>query len=122
MLRPGKRGLELKNSLSSSRYALLRCKIALKEKTMLVDIIVWLIVGGIAGWLAGLVVRGAGFGVLGDIVVGVIGGIIGGFLLGGIFGVSGGLLWTFVASFLGAVILIFIVRLVTGNRTRGRGI
>ena len=89
---------------------------------MLVDIIVWLIVGGGAGWLAGLLVRGAGFGVLGDMVVGVIGGIMGGFLLGGLFGVSGGPLWTCVASCLGAGILIFLVRLVAGNRTRGRGI
>ena len=86
---------------------------------MLVALLVWLIVGGVAGWLAGLLVRGAGFGVLGDMVVGVVGGIIGGFLLGGLFGVSGGgLLWSCIASLLGAVLLLFIVRLILGNRTR----
>jgi uncharacterized membrane protein YeaQ/YmgE (transglycosylase-associated protein family) len=117
-----KKGPELKSPRSSFQYAILHNEIALKEKMMLLVLIAWLIIGGVAGWLAGLLVRGAGFGVLGDIGVGVIGGIIGGFLLGGTFGASGGLLWTFVASFLGAVILIFVVRLVTGNRTRGRGI
>lgn len=42
----------------------------------------WLIIGGVAGWLAGLIMKGSGFGVLGNIVVGIVGGIIGGFLFG----------------------------------------
>src|SRR5438094_7497834 len=42
----------------------------------------WIIIGGIAGWLAGRVMRGSGYGLLGDIVVGIIGGIIGGIILG----------------------------------------
>lgn len=45
------------------------------------SIIVWLIVGAIAGWLAGLIVKGAGFGLLGNIVVGIIGAVIAGWLL-----------------------------------------
>ena len=44
-------------------------------------IIVWLIVGAIAGWLAGMVVKGGGFGLIGDIIVGIVGGLIAGWLL-----------------------------------------
>jgi uncharacterized membrane protein YeaQ/YmgE (transglycosylase-associated protein family) len=85
--------------------------------------IVWIIIGGIAGWLAGLLVRGAGFGILGDIVVGIVGAIIGGIILSALFGVgTGGIFWSFLTAFIGAVILIFVVRLITGGRTRGRTI
>jgi uncharacterized membrane protein YeaQ/YmgE (transglycosylase-associated protein family) len=45
------------------------------------DIIIWLLVGLIAGWLAGKVVRGTGFGLVGDLVIGIVGGLIGGWLL-----------------------------------------
>jgi uncharacterized membrane protein YeaQ/YmgE (transglycosylase-associated protein family) len=84
--------------------------------------IVWIIIGGIAGWLAGLVVRGAGFGVIGDIIVGIIGALIGGFIFSA-FGLGGGgFFWSFLVAFVGACILIFIVRLIAGGRTRGRTI
>jgi uncharacterized membrane protein YeaQ/YmgE (transglycosylase-associated protein family) len=81
--------------------------------------IVWIVIGGLAGWLASLLVEGTGLGLLGDIVVGVIGGLIGGFILG-LFGLSGvGIVWTFIAAFIGAVILLWIVKLVTGRRVGG---
>ncbi|HEY7126301.1 MAG TPA: GlsB/YeaQ/YmgE family stress response membrane protein [Ktedonobacterales bacterium] len=84
--------------------------------------IVWIVIGGLAGWLAGVVVRGAGFGVIGDILIGIVGAIIGGLILSAI-GVGGNtLLWTFVAAFVGAVILLLIVRLIAGGRTRGRAL
>jgi uncharacterized membrane protein YeaQ/YmgE (transglycosylase-associated protein family) len=84
--------------------------------------IVWIIIGGLAGWLASLVVRGAGFGLLGDIIVGIIGAIIGGVILSALFPgtATGGVFWSFLTAFIGAVILIFVVRLITGGRTRGR--
>ena len=44
-------------------------------------LIIWLIVGGVAGWLAGMVVKGGGYGLIGDIIVGIIGGLIAGWLL-----------------------------------------
>jgi uncharacterized membrane protein YeaQ/YmgE (transglycosylase-associated protein family) len=73
----------------------------------------FLIVGLIAGWLAGVLVKGGGFGVIGDIVVGVVGAFIGGFLFS-TFGVSsgGGLLGSIVVATIGAVVLIFLVRLI----------
>src|SRR3982074_2719315 len=79
--------------------------------------ILFLIIGGIAGALAGRVVSGHGYGILMDVVVGVIGAFIGGWLLSPILGISsGGLIISFIAAFVGAVILLWIVRLVTGNR------
>ena len=82
--------------------------------------IVWIVVGGIAGWLASLLVRGTGLGILGDIIVGIIGGLIGGFLLS-LVGLGGaGIVWTFITAIIGAVILLYIVKLVTGNRATGR--
>lgn len=74
----------------------------------------YIIIGGIAGWIAGKVVKGGGSGILLNIVVGVIGGFVGGILLG-LLGVNveGGHRWfTFFVSFLGAVILLWIVGLV----------
>jgi len=73
----------------------------------------FLIVGLIAGWLAGVLVKGGGFGVIGDIVVGVVGAFIGGFLFS-TFGVSsgGGLLGSIIVATIGAVVLIFLVRLI----------
>jgi uncharacterized membrane protein YeaQ/YmgE (transglycosylase-associated protein family) len=74
---------------------------------------VWFIlVGLIAGWLAGKLMKGGGFGVIGDIVVGILGALVGGFLFGAL-GVStgGGLLGAIAVATVGAVVLIFVVRL-----------
>lgn len=82
-------------------------------------ILSWIIVGLIAGWLAGLVMKGGGYGVLGDIILGIIGAVIGGFLAGALFGVpnpvSGINITTLVVAFLGAVIVIAIVRALPGR-------
>lgn len=76
-------------------------------------ILVWIIVGAIAGWLAGLVVRGAGFGLIGDIIVGIVGAFVAGLLLPRL-GVSfgAGIVASIIDAFIGAVILLLIVRLV----------
>ena len=73
----------------------------------------FLIVGLIAGWLAGLLVKGGGFGLIGDLVVGVIGAFLGGFLFSTL-GVSagGGLIGSIIVATIGAVVLLFIVRLI----------
>ena len=68
-----------------------------------------LIIGAIAGWLAGKIMKGKGFGVIGNIVVGVVGAILGGFLFG-LLGVSaGGLLGSLVTATMGAIVLLWIV-------------
>lgn len=76
-------------------------------------IIAWLVIGGVAGWLAGTFVKGGGFGLIGDIVVGIIGAFIGGWLAG-LLGISigGGLIASIITATIGAVILIVIVRMV----------
>lgn len=76
--------------------------------------IIWfLIVGLVAGWLAGVLVKGGGFGLVGDLAVGVIGAFIGGFLFRSL-GVSagGGLLGSILVATVGAVVLLFVVRLI----------
>ncbi len=84
---------------------------------MLEAFVFWIIIGGIAGWLASNLVRGAGLGIVGNIVVGIIGAIIGGFIFNllGAGGVSGFNLWSLFVAFIGSVVLLFIARLVTGN-------
>ena len=77
-------------------------------------IIAWIIIGGIAGWLAGLIVRGGGFGIIGDMVVGVLGAIIGGFLLpqvGLSHLVTIPIINQIVVATIGAVILLLLLRL-----------
>jgi uncharacterized membrane protein YeaQ/YmgE (transglycosylase-associated protein family) len=73
---------------------------------------VWfLLIGGLAGWLAGKIMKGGGFGILGDIVVGIVGGILGGWLFG-LFGLSadGSLIGALVTAVVGAIVLIALVR------------
>jgi uncharacterized membrane protein YeaQ/YmgE (transglycosylase-associated protein family) len=76
-------------------------------------LIVWLIVGAIAGWLAGVVVKGGGFGVLIDIIVGIVGAFIGGWLAG-VLGIhiGSGIVGSIITATVGAIILLFILRLI----------
>jgi uncharacterized membrane protein YeaQ/YmgE (transglycosylase-associated protein family) len=77
------------------------------------SIIIWLIVGAIAGWLAGMVVKGGGFGLIGDIVVGIVGALIAGWLLPQLgLAIGGGIIAAIINAFIGAVILLVIIRLV----------
>ena len=73
----------------------------------------YVLIGLCAGWLAGQLVKGGGFGVVGDIVVGVIGAVLGGYLFS-LFGIStgGGLLGSLVVATIGAIVLLFGIRLV----------
>ena len=77
------------------------------------SIVVFLIVGAIAGWLAGQVVSGAGFGLIGDIIVGIIGAIIAGLLFPRLgIALGGGILSAIISSAIGAIILLAIIKLV----------
>jgi uncharacterized membrane protein YeaQ/YmgE (transglycosylase-associated protein family) len=76
------------------------------------NFILFILIGAIAGALAGRVMRGGGFGLIGNIVVGVIGGFLGGWLFG-LLGISfGGIIGSLVTAFVGAVILLLIVGLI----------
>jgi uncharacterized membrane protein YeaQ/YmgE (transglycosylase-associated protein family) len=74
--------------------------------------IYWLVVGLIAGWLAGLVMKGGGYGIIVDILLGIVGGWLGGWLFGrlGIWP-AGGMLGSIIVAFIGAVILVGITRI-----------
>lgn len=76
-------------------------------------IIIWLVIGAVAGWLAGQVMAGGGFGLVGDIVLGIIGAVVGGWLLPriGIY-IGGGIIAAIINAFIGAVIVLLVVRLV----------
>jgi uncharacterized membrane protein YeaQ/YmgE (transglycosylase-associated protein family) len=83
------------------------------------NVIWWLIVGLIAGFLASLVMRGGGYGIVGDIVVGLIGAFLGGWLAG-LLGIgSFGLIGTIVVAFIGACILLAILHAVSRGRATG---
>jgi uncharacterized membrane protein YeaQ/YmgE (transglycosylase-associated protein family) len=83
-------------------------------------ILSWIVVGLIAGWLAGRVMRGGGYGLIGDIIVGVVGGLLGGFLGTQVFhiaaDVNGINLESILVAFVGAVILLIVLRAVSGGR------
>jgi uncharacterized membrane protein YeaQ/YmgE (transglycosylase-associated protein family) len=82
------------------------------------SLIAWILLGLVAGWLAGLFMRGGGYGLLGDIVLGIVGAIVGGFLSSVLFGVdvSGFNLPSILIAFIGAVIVIGISRAFTRGR------
>ena len=79
---------------------------------MTLESLIWfLLIGLIAGWLAGKVMRGGGFGLVGDMIVGVIGALIGGWLFGVLgIGVGLGIIGAIITAFVGAVILLAILR------------
>lgn len=75
------------------------------------NIVMIIIIGAIAGWLAGKIMKGRGFGLLGNIVIGIIGAFVGGFLFS-LFGIAaGGIIGSLVMSTVGAVALLFVVRI-----------
>ena len=76
-------------------------------------LLAWIVVGLIAGWLAGQVMKGGGYGVLVDIILGILGGMVGGWLFGvlGIFP-GRGMIGSIIVAFVGAVILVGITRLI----------
>lgn len=76
----------------------------------------WIIIGLIAGWLAGVVGRGRGFGCLADIILGLIGAIVGGWIFYKLGIRAGGVIGSLAAAFVGAVVLVAIARLFAGGR------
>lgn len=76
-------------------------------------LLVWLFIGAVAGWLAGLLMKGRGFGLLGNIVVGILGSVVAGLLLPRIgFAIGGGLVGDIVNALIGACLLLFVISLV----------
>jgi uncharacterized membrane protein YeaQ/YmgE (transglycosylase-associated protein family) len=78
----------------------------------------WILLGLIAGWLAGVLVQGSGYGVIGDIILGILGALVGGWITSQLMGVdvTGFNLPSLLVATLGAIVVIFIARLVSGSR------
>ena len=77
------------------------------------EFVLFLIVGGIAGWLAGRIMSGHGYGVVVDVILGVVGGLLGGWIVSTLLGVQvTGLIASFIVSLIGACILVAIVHLI----------
>jgi len=76
------------------------------------QLVVFLVIGGVAGWLAGLIMKGGGFGIVGNVVAGVVGAVLGGWLFG-VLGISVGGKWVgpLVTATAGAVVLLFAIGL-----------
>lgn len=85
------------------------------------DLLTWLIVGLIAGVLASLVMGGTGYGLIGDIIIGIVGAFVGGWLFKtlGVTTPFGGLAGVIFVAFIGAVVLLFLLRLIRRSTTKG---
>jgi uncharacterized membrane protein YeaQ/YmgE (transglycosylase-associated protein family) len=84
------------------------------------SLIAWIAIGIVAGWLAGRVVEGSGFGLLGDLVVGLAGAVVGGAIFRAVDpNVAYRGLWSVVVAFVGAVLLLALLRLLSGGRGLG---
>jgi uncharacterized membrane protein YeaQ/YmgE (transglycosylase-associated protein family) len=83
------------------------------------SILTWLIVGLVAGVLASMLMGGTGYGLIGDIVIGIVGAFVGGWLFSalGVASPLGGLAGTIFVAFIGAVVLLFVLRALRGRRT-----
>lgn len=79
-------------------------------------LITWIVVGAIAGWLAGKVMKGRGFGLIGNVIIGVIGALVGGWLAGALLNISNAIngfnLQTLLVAFIGSVIVLYIAKLI----------
>jgi len=83
------------------------------------SLLIWILIGLIAGYLTGRIMRGAGFGPIVDIIVGIIGAIVGGLIMVTLgYAGSGGFLYTVFVAVIGAIILTLILRLLSGRRFR----
>ena len=75
----------------------------------LTGLVIFLAIGAVAGWLAGMLMKGGGFGLLGNIVVGIIGAVVGGFVFGLLGIAAGGLVGSIITATAGAVLLVYVV-------------
>jgi uncharacterized membrane protein YeaQ/YmgE (transglycosylase-associated protein family) len=77
----------------------------------------WIIVGLIAGWATGKIMKGSGYGFIADTLLGIVGAVVGGYVAGALgFLPAGGLIYTILIAIVGAVLIVFLFRLITGRR------
>ncbi|HKC47931.1 MAG TPA: GlsB/YeaQ/YmgE family stress response membrane protein [Gemmatimonadales bacterium] len=76
------------------------------------NLLYFLLIGLAAGWLAGKVMKGSGYGLIGDLIIGVVGAFLGGWIFGLLHIAAGGLLGLLVTAFVGAVVLVWLLRMI----------
>ena len=81
------------------------------------SLILWIIIGIVAGWLTGVVVKGRGYGIVGDLVLGLLGALVGGFLVGLVWHGSVGVVGSIIVAFIGAVVLVTLLRAFASSRS-----
>lgn len=81
-------------------------------------LLAWLVVGLIAGWLAGQVMSGGGYGIIGDLIIGLVGAFLGGLIVSQFSGKSFGFIGSIIVAFIGACVLVAIIHLVRGESIR----
>ncbi len=84
---------------------------------MLINLIWWILVGLIAGWTAGRIMKGGGYGIVMDIVLGIVGAVVGGWLMGLVGIYSGSFIGTIIIAIIGAVFLIWLSRMLKKARS-----
>lgn len=87
-------------------------KIKIGDIMGITNLIIFLAVGALAGWLAGNIMKGRGFGLIGNIIVGIVGAVLGGFVFGLLGITAGGLLGAIIVATIGAVILLYIITMI----------
>jgi uncharacterized membrane protein YeaQ/YmgE (transglycosylase-associated protein family) len=75
------------------------------------SLVIFIVIGGVAGWIAGKLMKGRGFGLFGNIIVGIIGALLGGFLFSKLGIAAGGIIGSLIIAVIGAMILVFIIGL-----------
>lgn len=78
----------------------------------IMSLIIFLAIGALAGWLAGNIMKGSGFGTLGNILVGIVGAVLGGFVFGLLGITAGGLIGSIITATIGAILLLYIISFV----------
>lgn len=79
-------------------------------------ILAWIVVGLLAGWITGLLMKGSGYGIIGDIILGLVGALVGGFLASFFITGSAGFIGSLIVAIIGAVVVVALVRLIAGGR------
>lgn len=80
------------------------------------SILWWIVIGVVAGWITGKIMRGEGYGFWADMLLGIAGALLGGFVAGHLGFGGGGLIFTLIIAVIGAIIIVFLFRLITGKR------
>lgn len=86
---------------------------AVEGTSVLVALIVWIVIGGVAGWLASSIVKGGGMGLVGNVVLGIVGAVVAGWLLPALgLGLGGGIIGAIIAAMIGAILILLVISLI----------